>query len=89
MKSISREDLVADIAQSLNCAIEGVPGDLTDVQLEKVLGYAKGTAAVKRCRGDLPIPSFKAGKTRRTPLSAIVQFKLSQIQEQANEAVGS
>lgn len=82
MSDISRQDLIADIAQSLQCSVEEVPGDLRDYQLEKALGYSKGTAAVKRTRGDMPIPSYKAGKTRRTPLAAVIEFKLTQIKQQ-------
>jgi|GEM_PF-1532854 hypothetical protein len=82
MSDISRQDLIADIAQSLQCPVQEVPGDLRDFQLEKALGYSKGTAAVKRTRGDMPIPSYKAGKTRRTPLAAVIEFKMAQIQQQ-------
>lgn len=82
MAIITRQDLMRDLAQSLKCEIEDVPGDLTDTQLEKALGYAKGTIGVQRSRGDLTIPSFKAGKSRRTPLSALISFKLEQIARQ-------
>ena len=84
---MNRQDILIDIAQSLKCSIRGIPGDLTDTQLEPVLGFSKGVVRVKRCRGDLPIPSYKVGRARRTPLSAVIKFKLDQIQEQA-ESLG-
>jgi len=79
---MTRDDILQDIAQSLKCSVENIPGDLSDQQLNPALGFAKGVAEVKRSRGDLPIPSYKVGRSRRTPLSAVIQFKLSQIQEQ-------
>ena len=77
---MNREDILLDIAQSLKCAVDEIPGDLADTQLNPALGFAKGTAEVKRSRGDLPIPSYKIGRSRRTPLSAVIKFKLAQIQ---------
>ena len=84
---MTRDEILLDIAQSLKCSVEDIPGDLADTQLDPALGFSKGTAAVKRSRGDLPIPSYKVGRARRTPLSAVIKFKLDQIQEQA-ESLG-
>jgi hypothetical protein len=79
---MNRDDILRDVAQTLKCKIIDVPGDLSDKQLNSVLGYSQGTAQIKRCRGDLLVPSYKVGRTRRTPLSAVVAFKLAQIQAQ-------
>lgn len=78
---MTRNDILLDIAQSLKCAVEDIPGDLSDKQLNCTLGFSKGVAEVKRSRGDLQIPSYKAGRIRRTPLSAVIAFKLDQIQD--------
>ena len=78
---MNRNDILLDIAQTLRCAVEDIPGNFPDTQLNPILGFAQGTAEVKRCRGDLPIPSYKIGRSRRTPLSAVVNFKLSQLIE--------
>ena len=74
-----RGSLIRDAARSLRIRPDDVPGDLTDKQLDAVLGLAKGTSAVKRSRGDFPIPSYKIGRTRRTPFSAVIDYKLSQL----------
>jgi len=79
---MNRQDILLDIAQTLRCKVEEIPGNFPDIQLNPILGLAQGTAEVKRCRGDLPIPSYKIGRSRRTPLSAVIAFKLSQMQEQ-------
>lgn len=79
---MNRDDILLDIAQSLKCATHEVPGDLVDSQLNTALGFKNGTVEVKRCRGDLEIPSYKIGRSRRTPLSAVIAFKLAQINEQ-------
>ena len=79
---MNRQDILEDIAQSLGCEAQQVPGDLADQDLAKVTGLTYGTIGVKRSRGDLRIPSYKIGKNRRTPLSAVIKFKLDQIQEQ-------
>ncbi len=81
---MTREDILLDIAQTLGCAVDELPGDFLDKELNLILRTAQGTAEVKRCKGSLKIPSYKIGRSRRTPLSAIVQFKLDQIADQAN-----
>lgn len=82
---MNREDILLDIAQTLHCAVEEIPGNFPDTQLDPILGLAQGTAKVKRCRGDLPIPSYKIGRSRRTPLSAVIAFKLAQLVEPGDE----
>jgi len=84
---MNREDILLDIAQTLGCAVDEIPGDLSDKELNPVLGLAQGTAEVKRCKGSLPIPSYKVGRSRRTPLSAVIKFKLDQIKQQYKEEV--
>jgi len=79
---MTKDEILCDVAQSLGCDVSKVPGDLADSQLNKVLGLADGTVEVKRCRGSLEIPSYKVGRSRRTPLSAVIAFKLSQINGQ-------
>jgi hypothetical protein len=79
---MNRNDLLLDVAQALKCEVQDIPGALSDSQLNSVFEWARGTAAVKRSRGDLPIPSYKIGRSRRTPLSAVIKFKLDQIQGQ-------
>jgi len=75
-----RDKLERDAARSLNVSMKELPGDLSDMQLDRVLALAHGTTAVKRCRGDFPIPSYKIGRARRTPLSAVIDFKLNQLE---------
>lgn len=82
---MNREDILLDIAQTLGCRVDQIPGDLTDRQLNSVLGLAQGTAEVKRCKGTLEIVSYKIGRSRRTPLSALIQFKLDQISKQVDD----
>lgn len=81
---MTREDILLDIAQTLDCAVTEIPGDFLDKELNLILRTAPGTAEVKRCKGSLNIPSYKIGRSRRTPLSAIVKFKLDQIASQAD-----
>ena len=82
---ITEENLLEDAARALKLRVDDLPANLTDPQLEKTLDLASGTVAVKRTRGTLPIPSFKIGRSRRTPLSAVIEFKMSQIKEQYQE----
>ena len=81
---MNRTDILLDIGQTLGCPVEEIPGDLSDRELNRILGLAPGTAEVKRCKGSLPIPSYKVGRSRRTPLSAVIKFKLDQIADQTN-----
>jgi len=83
---MTRADILLDIAQTLGCPVENIPGDLSDKELNPILGFASGTAEVKRCNGSLPIPSYKVGRTRRTPLSAVIKFKLDQISAQSDKS---
>ncbi|NKB60964.1 MAG: hypothetical protein GKR95_02080 [Gammaproteobacteria bacterium] len=78
-----RIKLVEDAARALGMSAETIPADLTDRQMDKVLGLARGTAAVKRCHGNFPIPSYKIGRLRKTPFSSIIDFKLEQLERQA------
>ena len=75
-----RSKLLGDAARALNTSLEEIPGDLSDKQVDAVFGLAKGTTAVKRCRGDFPIPSYKIGRARRTPLSAVIDYKQKQLE---------
>ena len=79
---ISEKNLLQDIARALGCSVDELPANLTDKQLQKSIGLAPGTIEVKRCRGGFPIPSYKVGRSRRKPLSAVIKFKLDQIQDQ-------
>lgn len=72
--------LLKDVAKSLGVDDAGVmPADLTDKQLDAVFNLANGTTAVKRCRGDFPLPSYKIGRSRRTPLFSVIEHKLNQL----------
>ena len=77
---LTEQNLLEDIARALALTTRTLPANLTDRELEISLGLAKGTVSVKRTRGDFPIPSYKIGRTRRTPLSALLDFKMSQLQ---------
>ena len=79
---LTKQDLLEDTARALNLPLEALPANLTDPELEKTLDLANGTVAVKRARGDFPRPSYKIGRSRRTPLSAVIAFKLTQLNEQ-------
>ncbi len=81
---MTREDILLDIAQTLGCSVGEIPGDFLDKEVNLILRTAQGTAEVKRCKGSLEIPSYKIGRSRRTPLSAIVKFKLDQIASQTS-----
>jgi hypothetical protein len=85
---LTEANLLADIARALLLSIDSLPANLTDKQLEVCLGLAVGTIGVKRCRGNFPIPSYRIGRARRTPLSAVIEFKLAQIQEQVKQLEG-
>lgn len=76
---LTKQDLLEDLARALGLTVSTLPANLTDPQVEKGLDLASGTVAVKRARGDFPIPSYKIGRCRRTPLSALIKFKLDQI----------
>ncbi len=78
---MNRQEILLDIAQTLNCSVKEVPGDFPDKQLNAIFGLAQGTLEVRRSRGEIDIPSYKLGRSRRTPLCAVIQFKLSQISD--------
>ncbi len=78
-----RAKLIEDAARVLGMEVDSIPADLTDRQMDKVLGLARGTAAVQRCHGRFPIASYKIGRLRKTPFSSIIDFKLSQLKQAA------
>jgi len=82
---LTEQDLLQDLARALYLTVETLPANLTDPQLEKSFDLASGTVSVKRARGDFPIPSYKIGRSRRTPLSAVIQYKLKQIHAKTRE----
>lgn len=82
---ISELDLLNDTARALQVPVESLPANLTDHQIEKSFDLADGTVPVKRSRGDWPIPSYKVGRSRRTPLSAIIAFKLKQLNSEVSK----
>ena len=76
---LTEQNLLEDIARALALTVKTLPANLTDQEIEICLGLSRGTVSVKRSRGDFPIPSYKVGRTRRTPLSAVIDFKASQL----------
>ncbi len=55
----------------------------TDAQVEIFLGWASGTAGVKRSRGTWPFPTIKAGRNNRTRVGDVFKVCMPNSDEAA------